>query len=114
MGSMSIWHWILVLAVVYALARMAGKILGTSIGASWAKAPEAVQKYLGMCMFCQGGVAVGLALIAMHRFSEPIAGVRPGEVVAARLADRHGRAGARAPAVQLFNRPGRVGASAGR
>jgi Kef-type K+ transport system membrane component KefB/CBS domain-containing protein len=73
--------WILVLAVTYSLARAGGKIFGTWIGAAWAKAPRTVQKYLGMCMFCQGGVAVGLALIAVHRFSKPVGGVVPGEIV---------------------------------
>ena len=81
LNNMSVF--VVALAIAYALARAAGKILGTWLGAGWAKAPRSVQKYLGMCMFCQGGVAVGLALIAMHRFSKPVGGIVPGEVVVA-------------------------------
>ena len=80
-NSMSVL--ITVLAITYVLARAAGKIFGSWLGAGWAKAPRSVQKYLGMCMFCQGGVAVGLALITVHRFSQPLSGVVPGEVVVA-------------------------------
>ena len=68
--GMALWLWALV--VVYVIARSVGKILGANLGGRWTGAPTVVQRYLGMCLFCQGGVAVGLALMAGQRF----AGVR--------------------------------------
>ncbi len=60
--------WIIVLAVVYVLGRSAGKITGSWLGARVARAPAAVRRYLGICLFSQAGVAVGLSLLASQRF----------------------------------------------
>ncbi|MBD3335596.1 MAG: sodium:proton exchanger, partial [Candidatus Eisenbacteria bacterium] len=56
------WMWALTLP--YILGRSAGKILGANIGGRLAGAPRTVSKYLGLCLFSQGGVAVGLAILA--------------------------------------------------
>ena len=42
-----------------------------------------MRNYLGMCLFSQGGVAVGLAIIATHRFATPVKGstIVPGEII---------------------------------
>ncbi|MDY6914070.1 MAG: cation:proton antiporter [Planctomycetota bacterium] len=64
--------WIWALTLPYLLARSVGKILGANLGARLAKAPEVLRKYLGLCLFCQGGVAVGLSIMAGSRF--------PGEI----------------------------------
>lgn len=61
--------WIIVLAIVYVCGRSAGKIVGSWLGAVVAKAPATVRRYLGICLFSQAGVAVGLSLLASQRFS---------------------------------------------
>ncbi len=68
--AMTGWMWML--AIPFMIGRVAAKILGANLGAMWVKAPRVVQKYLGMCLFCQGGVAVGLAIVARNRFGDPI------------------------------------------
>ncbi len=65
--GMPFWMW--ALAGTYIIGRSAGKILGSSIGARLAKAAPAIGKYLGLCLFSQGGVAVGLSIMAASRFS---------------------------------------------
>jgi Kef-type K+ transport system membrane component KefB len=64
----SIPVWIIVLAVVYVFGRSLGKISGAWFGAYISKAPEQVRKYLGLCLFSQAGVAVGLSILASERF----------------------------------------------
>jgi Kef-type K+ transport system membrane component KefB len=66
-AGLEMWMW--ALALPYVIGRTGGKILGTNLGARLSKAPEVVRKYLGLCLFCQGGVAIGLAIMASHRFS---------------------------------------------
>ncbi len=66
-GGMAGWMW--VLAFVYVIGRTAGKFIGADIGSRIAGAAPAVRKYLGMCLFSQAGVAVGLSISASHRFS---------------------------------------------
>jgi CBS domain-containing protein len=41
---------------------------GSWFGAYISHSPAAVRKYLGMCLFSQAGVAIGLSIIASHRF----------------------------------------------
>jgi Kef-type K+ transport system membrane component KefB len=60
--------WIMVLAVVYVIGRSLGKIGGSWFGAFISKSPVAVRKYLGICLFSQAGVAVGLSILASERF----------------------------------------------
>ena len=64
--EMPAWMWVLVLP--YVLARAIGKALGAYFGAGLTHAAEVVRKYLGLCLLCQGGVAVGLAILASKRF----------------------------------------------
>ena len=66
-AGMAPWLWAIV--GVYVLARSAGKILGANLGGRWTGAPKSVRRYLGLCLFCQGGVAVGLALLAQQRLA---------------------------------------------
>ena len=49
---------------VYVVCRVAGKMLGSSLGAVLMKAPGPVKKYLGPTLIPQAGVAIGLSLIA--------------------------------------------------
>ncbi|MEN6309076.1 MAG: cation:proton antiporter [Anaerohalosphaeraceae bacterium] len=56
------WLWLVV--VLYVLGRNLGKMLGCYIGARRSGASEAVQKYSGLGIFAQGGVAIGLSIMA--------------------------------------------------
>lgn len=58
------------LAIVYVLARTLGKMAGAYLGALIGKAQDAVRKYLGICLFSQAGVAIGLALSIYHNLSQ--------------------------------------------
>ena len=70
--AMKPWMWLL--AVPYVVGRMAAKVAGANLGARWVKAAPVLRKYLGMGLFCQGGVALGLAILARSRFTGPIGG----------------------------------------
>ena len=54
----------------YVLARAAGKMAGCYFGARLGKAPDNVQRYLGLGMLPQAGVAIGLALTVRQRFPD--------------------------------------------
>lgn len=60
---------IIVMIVAFTLLRAAGKILGSWFGARYSAAPKAVQKYLGICLLPQAGVAIGLAILAGRQFN---------------------------------------------
>lgn len=60
--------WMLVVAVVYIVFRSAGKFVGSWFGAGYTNAPPTVQKYLGLCLLSQAGVAIGLAIISSEIF----------------------------------------------
>jgi NhaP-type Na+/H+ or K+/H+ antiporter len=53
---------VILLGVLCLASRFLGKLAGTYLGGTVARAPERVRKYLGFCLFPQAGVAVGLAL----------------------------------------------------
>jgi len=54
----------------YLVARSSGKIFGAMLGGVMAKAKKEVTKYTGICLFTQGGVAMGLALSISHNLSQ--------------------------------------------
>lgn len=61
--------WIvIILALVYAISRFAGKWLGTFVAGKITHAEPTVQKYLGFCLVPQAGVAIGLATTASASF----------------------------------------------
>jgi len=62
--------WLWAVAIAYLLGRSAGKLLGANLGARWAGAAPPVRRYLGLCLFGQAGVAIGLSILAGARFSE--------------------------------------------
>ena len=64
--------WIVVMVLVYSVFRVAGKVLGSWIGASYSKAPPTVRKYLGICLLPQAGIAIGLAILAGQQFNANI------------------------------------------
>jgi CBS domain-containing protein len=60
------WMW--AVAAAYLVGRTAGKMAGANLGARIGRAGESVKKYLGLTLFSQAGVAVGLAIMASVRF----------------------------------------------
>jgi CBS domain-containing protein len=52
------------IAGVYVVGRSVGKFVGTRMGARMSRADERVEKYAGLGLFAQGGVAIGLAIVA--------------------------------------------------
>lgn len=60
--------WVVIIAFVYVLARTGGKLFGAWFGGRIGRAENTVQKYLGLCLFSQAGVAVGLSIVAGQRF----------------------------------------------
>jgi Kef-type K+ transport system membrane component KefB/predicted transcriptional regulator len=60
------------LIAIYVIARSIGKVMGVYIGARFSGAPQKVQKYAGLCLFSQAGVAVGLSIVSGQRFPQEI------------------------------------------
>ncbi len=56
--------------VAYLVARSSGKIFGAMLGGFLTKAKKEVTQYTGLCLFTQGGVAMGLALSISHNLSQ--------------------------------------------
>lgn len=61
------WLWFIVL--VYVLGRSIGKISGAWLGARCTGSESVVRRYLGLGLFAQGGVAVGLSIMASEHLS---------------------------------------------
>lgn len=59
-----------VMGSVFAIARVAGRVVGGNIGARLAGAPTVVRSRVGWCLLPQAGVSVGLALLAVERVPE--------------------------------------------
>jgi NhaP-type Na+/H+ or K+/H+ antiporter len=55
---------------VYLLARIGGKLLGVWAGARASHANKEVQRWMGLALMPQAGVAIGMALLAANRFPE--------------------------------------------
>lgn len=54
---------IILVSIVYIIARASGKILGILAGAYMVNSPKTVKKYLGIALLPQGGVSLGLLVI---------------------------------------------------
>ncbi|OLS24646.1 MAG: hypothetical protein ThorAB25_23080 [Candidatus Thorarchaeota archaeon AB_25] len=59
---------IIITAALYLGGRTFGKYFGTSIGGRIVNEVPAIQKYLGRCLLCQAGVALGLSFIIEETF----------------------------------------------
>lgn len=57
-----------VLGLLYVVFRSIGKTSGAYFGGLASSAPEPVRKYLGLCLFSQAGVAIGLSVQTMITF----------------------------------------------
>lgn len=58
------------ITVVYIIVRCIGSYAGARAGASWAGANHTIRQWMGLCLFPQAGVALGMALMASQRFPE--------------------------------------------
>ncbi|MCD6174364.1 MAG: cation:proton antiporter [Planctomycetes bacterium] len=67
-GSMPWWAWTLV--ALYVAGRSTGKIFGCYMGARLSGATETVRKYSGTGILAQGGVAIGLSIMASHHLGD--------------------------------------------
>lgn len=74
LGSMPGWLWIIVGA--YVVLRSFGKWFGAWIGAKLSRADKNVARYTGMSLFAQGGVAIGLSIMASSHLSNIL--IEPG------------------------------------
>jgi len=66
--AMPLWLWLII--IVYVISRTVGKVLGTWAGAKLSGAPLIVRKYAGLGLFAQGGVAIGLSIMASQNLNE--------------------------------------------
>lgn len=67
LGAMPFWLWGIVLCYVF--FRNFGKVIGSYFGAKLVNSPDAIKKYLGTGIFAQGGVAIGLAIVAGEKLN---------------------------------------------
>jgi Kef-type K+ transport system membrane component KefB len=58
------------IGVVFLLSRISGKLLGAWLGARASHADKEVQRWMGMALLPQAGVAIGMALLIANRFPE--------------------------------------------
>jgi len=63
------------ITVVYIVFRAAGKVIGAWSGARYCRMPDSVQKYLGICLLPQAGVAIGLAILSREMFDPHFGGI---------------------------------------
>lgn len=68
LNSMPWWLWMIVL--LYVIGRSGGKVIGCYIGARMSGAAVVVRKYCGIGIFAQGGVAIGLSVMASHHLGD--------------------------------------------
>ncbi len=66
-SNMPAWLWAIVAA--YALFRSAGKMTGAYVAARLSRAESAVRRFTGLGLFAQGGVAIGLSIMAGEHLS---------------------------------------------
>lgn len=62
--------WLVGMVALYVAARNGGKMLGAYLGGRISRSLAAVRKYTGLGLFTQGGVAVGLSIMATHRLGD--------------------------------------------
>ncbi len=56
------------LAIVYIIGSVIGKTTGSYLGAVHCRAVPSIRKYLGLCLYQQGTIAMALLITASHRF----------------------------------------------
>ncbi len=68
--NLSLLPTIGIIGILYIVFRMLGKYFGAYLGAKLSGTRPVVQHYLGLCLFSQAGVAIGLAISAQIEFSK--------------------------------------------
>ncbi len=68
---------LLIVLALYIVARCAGKYLGAFAGAAVSKSDRHVRNYLGITLFPQAGVAIGMATMCGKEFSKAAATASP-------------------------------------
>ena len=63
------------LVVAYVGGSISGKTLGAYLGGRFSHAVKGIRKYLGFCLYPQGGIAVGLLIVASSRFAGDISSI---------------------------------------
>ncbi len=58
------------IGIVYIIFRCLGKYFGSYISAKWTKCDDNISKYLGITLFPQAGVAIGMSIIAAQQLGE--------------------------------------------
>lgn len=61
------WLWGIV--IIYVVGRSAGKMIGAYAGARYTGSQPSVRRYLGLGLFAQGGVAIGLSIMASQHLT---------------------------------------------
>lgn len=64
------------MGIGYIIARSIGKIVGAYVGAKLTKMPDTVQKYLGITLLPQAGVAIGLSIATQSILPEFSSAIR--------------------------------------
>ncbi len=59
---------IIITAILYLLGRTVAKYFGARLGSTIVGESDNLKKYLGSCLFCQAGVALGLSFIIEEQF----------------------------------------------
>lgn len=79
--GMPLWIWGLVFT--YVLVRSLGKWAGAYWGGRISKAESSVRNLMGMAIFAQGGVAVGLSIVASHNLQhiQVVEGMTLGDMI---------------------------------
>jgi Kef-type K+ transport system membrane component KefB len=70
--NLSVLKFAGVLAVAILVFRILGKQAGVWVGALMSQAPAVIRKYLGLGLFPQAGVSIGLVLMAGDIFPDPL------------------------------------------
>jgi Kef-type K+ transport system membrane component KefB len=68
--DLSLVHSLGLAGFVYLMGRAGGKFLGAQIGARRLGMADSVQRFLGLTLLAQAGLAVGLTISAEHRFPD--------------------------------------------
>ncbi|MCM8538226.1 MAG: cation:proton antiporter [Lentisphaeraceae bacterium] len=79
LSKIPLWLWLAV--SIYVALRCIGKYYGAYFGAKLSKSEPVVQKHLGLSLFAQGGIAIGLAINASKHITGQINGMPMGEVL---------------------------------
>jgi len=66
---------ILLLVAAYVCGSVVGKTLGSYLGGLYSGAVKTVRNYLGFCLYPQGGIAVGLLIMASSRFESDVSSI---------------------------------------